>query len=200
MQIQRNGINMASVTDLENFRKYLSNEIEFEELLLRLNRKQSPTDKMMVGRALHSILENPEEYYVKPIYIFDGIIFEANLIKELLKDKVNAREVKANKLYSKTLVSGVADGLSGLFVIEYKISFNSFDIERYMNSYQWRFYIDMFEAIGAEYVIIVLDNAMQAKDIIRFKLYRYDGLQNDLINLIKDFELFLLNNFGGKNG
>jgi len=183
----------TSVTKLDALHLYQQGVIEFEELVKRLRGETIETEAMQFGRAFHKLLEKIDEIEEKDTEI-DGNVFSANdilLIKNNLKYKpaLGVPEIKDVKEYNVdgeiVQVSAVADLLVGETVVEYKTT-RYFDIEKYINSYQWRFYLDIFGASKVVYNIFVFYNK-QLREVRDFTFYKYKDLQDDLIFLLQDY-------------
>jgi len=184
----------TSVTKLDALHLYQQGVIEFEELVKRLRGETIETEAMQFGRAFHKLLEKIDEIEEGKDTEIDGNVFSANdilLIKNNLKYKpaLGVPEIKDVKEYNVdgeiVQVSAVADLLVGETVVEYKTT-RYFDIEKYQNSYQWRFYMDIFGASKVVYNIFVFYNN-QLREVKDFKLFNYKDLQDDIRFLLQDY-------------
>lgn len=140
-----------SATDIDALRFYMhppipEMEIELEELLARLRRQQPPTPAMLAGTALHKALELAAvgDY---PGFKVDGYTFSFETDAEI--DLPAVREIKGFREYvidgcAVTLV-GKVDGIHGKRIDDHKLT-ERFDAEKYLDSYQWRIYLEVFDA------------------------------------------------------
>lgn len=141
----------ASATDIDALRFYLyppipETEIELGELLARLRREQPPTPAMLAGTALHKALENAAAGDHKG-FASDDYTFSFEIDADL--DLPDIREMKATREYlidgcEVTLV-GKVDGIHGKRIDDHKLT-ERFDAEKYLDSYQWRIYLEVFGA------------------------------------------------------
>ncbi len=184
----------TSVTKLDALHLYQQGVIELEELIKRLRGETVETEAMQFGRAFHKLLEKIDEIEEGKDTEIDGNVFSANDIlttKNNLKYKpaLGVPEIKDVKEYNVdgeiVQVSAVADLLVGETVVEYKTT-KYFDIEKYINSYQWRFYLDIFGARKVVYNIFLFYNN-QLRGVRDFTFYNYKDLQDDIRFLLQDY-------------
>jgi len=184
----------TSVTKLDALHLYQQGVIELDDLIKRLRGETVETEAMQFGRAFHKLLEKIDEIEEGKDAEIDGNVFSASdilLIKNNLKYKpaLGVAEIKDVKEYNVdgeiVQVSAVADLLVGETVVEYKTT-RYFDIEKYINSYQWRFYMDIFGASKAVYNIFVFYNN-QLREVKDFTLFNYKDLQDDIKFLLRDY-------------
>lgn len=176
-----------SVTDLDSFLYWKGSEdMEFEELLIRLRGEEPTTDAMSRGRAFHSLFEHSTESDLAAVVI-DGWDFQFEL--DVAIDLPPIRELKGEVVLSTaagpvTLV-GKVDGMAGVTVTDYKLT-ERFDIERYTDSYQWRSYLTMFKAQRFIYDVFVYreDRRDPRKLIVydhhRLPFYAYPNMAVDV--------------------
>ena len=184
----------TSVTKLDALHLFQQGVIELEDLIKRLRGETVETEAMQFGRAFHKLLEKIDEIEEGKDTEIDGNVFNANdilLIKNNLKHKpaLGVTEIKDVKEYNVdgeiVQVSAVADLVFGETVVEYKTT-KYFDIEKYINSYQWRFYMDIFGASKVVYNIFVFYNN-QLREVRDFTLFNYKDLQDDIKFLLQDY-------------
>lgn len=182
----------VSVTDLDAYRYLRSNDdADFEAFLAQMRREGEATEAMKAGRAFHEALEvaaNGDHGTLQA----DGYTFEIGPDVTLAVPKI--REIKATKLYQigDTLVTlvGKVDAVSGRTIYDHKLT-GRFDPERFLAGYQWRAYLDMFEA--DRFVWNVFEGRADREGIYRINhvhevpASRYPGMASDLVREIAGF-------------
>lgn len=178
------------VTNLDAFRIWKETEgLGMDWLMTRLNNETEPTDQMKAGTALHKALELGCEMecgsLVSGDYRFD-FNCECQVVLPTL------RECEFRKQYGDITVIGHVDGLSGKLITDYKTT-ETFDPDRYMESYQWRFYLDMSDSDVFLYQIFILkefgpEKCYSVRETHHLKQYRYPELHSDCQNLVDEYK------------
>ena len=182
------------VTDLDQllwFRRIES--MTTEELISRLRRESPPNRAMAMGTAWHAILENPPDDELLAVER-DGFNFLIECDADIELPQI--REIRAEKTYvvdgvSVTLTGG-CDGITGNVVTDHKLTARP-DPEKYLDSYQWRAYLDIYGADVFEYILYHAsdkDDQVIIRDVVPFRFYRYPGMASDLEAGIRDFVEF----------
>ncbi len=145
----------ARVTDIEQHRRYRTDEdYPMEDLLGRLRRETPPSLKMRAGTALHKILEFAESHHTTGDDVCeasaDGFLFDFSGMTGDALPLAPWREIEGEKVYTlesgeQIRIVGHVDALYGRVIDDHKLS-DSFDAEMYADSYQWRLYLDIFDA------------------------------------------------------
>lgn len=177
------------VTELEAFRVWRKDEeLDAGWLFTRLLGQEPPSDAMQAGTAFHSALECAGEGDLTTLaygkYRFD---FACDSIVPIS----TVKELEIEKQYGDLLVTGHVDGLIGKEVVDYKTT-GQFDPDRYMNSYQWRYYLDILEADRFRWEIFVISefgqpfcySVRQHHTLIQA---RYPGLHEDCERLAREY-------------
>lgn len=90
----------------------------------------------------------------------------------------------------------VADQLVGAHLFEHKTTCSSFNFEKYAESCQWRFMVDIFEAIKVTYHVFLLDDhgngVVELKGIESFNLYPYPQNHQDCCRLVEQFRAYVV--------
>jgi hypothetical protein len=182
-----------TTTDIDSLVWY--NKLEdmtIDDIRQRILRTSPTNEKMKIGTAWHLILESPPEE-INTIER-DGIIFRVDCEKTIILPQI--REIRANKIYyinsEEINISGQCDGISGNKITDHKLTFNP-NIETYFDSYQWKSYLDIFNADIFEYILYLAKEekgVVVIKDVITFCVYRYPNMQEDLIKGIGDLVNF----------
>lgn len=183
----------CSVTELDAFRRWrVDEEAELEPLLRQLRKLEPPSEAMRAGSALHKALELAEPGAFGCLKA-DGYRFDFDAQVELALPDL--REIKAEKVYmvgdEPIVVVGKVDTLEGLKVGDHK-STSRFDAERFMDAYQWRYYLDIFAADVFEWNVFEMAEQPEPQTYKVFgfhqlRQYRYAELQEDCLALLRDF-------------
>lgn len=185
------------VSEVESFRQWRNDEdAELSDLLARLRGEKAPSEAMLAGTAFHKALEmSPTGLEVSSIGA-DGYTFTFPGEFEIALPTV--REVRASKVYRgpdyAITVSGQLDAIDGKRVEDHKTT-GRFDPDRYLDGYQWRFYLDIF---GADHFrwnvfeIAATDNPLtwEVHNFHRLEQYRYPGLEQDCARLVEQLAAF----------
>lgn len=195
----------VAVTTIESFRNYLNGSIELEDLLKRVRGDFTPSRYMDLGSAFHDILEKAEERFIPERNVFkakNGIEFDFDIISPCNEKIVQDApfEVKITKIYKigdeEVEVVAKVDQLYGNHIIENKTCWGMFDFERYFNSCQWKYYLDIFEAERVYYNVFCLSDkvgGIELRNIEQFSFNAYPDLRDDLNELLTDFVKFIHN-------
>lgn len=175
-----------SVSTVDAYRFWREHEdAPVEELIAKLRGLKTPESRpMALGKAFHKALE------LSTIGVFDvlesdGFVFEFPC--DVCLSLPELREVKAEKVYfvagHYVEVVGVVDTLDGRSVEDHKTT-AKFDAERFSDSYQWRLYLDMFDADVFRWNVFEIKDEGGALIEIRsfhpLTQYRYPGMGADV--------------------
>lgn len=192
-----------STTDLESFRRILQTEYGNEaELIDKLRGEpHEPTWQMQAGSDWDLLLQqdpgsatDPATEYVRGPngYWFHRVSVWA--ARKLIGPGV--WQHKATRIFPSPLgdveVVGVADHMSGRLVQENKAKFSTPDSRGYESSLQWRFYLLIHDASVVAYNLWHFtepDDELfcELKDHVRFRQWRYVGLESDCNQWVADF-------------
>lgn len=181
-----------SVTELETWRYWKDQEDgDPAELIADLSRRLEPTPQMEAGRALAKFFETATvgEVYAHDV---DGWTFDFGALDhEFVVPPF--REVKGEKLYETpsgpvTLV-GKVDGLDARVVHDEKLT-ERWEAEKYLDSLQWRAYLDMFGADKFVYDVFhasyrrrndeIVKGVVTIRDYHVLPFYRYPDIARDV--------------------
>lgn len=182
------------VTDLDSMLWFLKLEnMTVEDMRKRLTHTEPPNEKMAIGTAWHSILEDPPDSISE--IEKNGITFRIECEYGVILPQV--REIRAEAVYhighDEITLSGGCDGISGNIITDHKLTFRE-NLDTYFESYQWRAYLDIFNADIFQYYLY---SAKQSKDAVvitdmsEIKMYRYPELKDDVIKGIRDLLIFV---------
>lgn len=186
-----------SVTDLDSWRYYKESEdMDVEALLRRLRKLEPPSQAMLAGRALHSVLEHAVPGASLDVAEAHGFKFHFKV--DCAIDLPPVRELKGDvqivtPVGVVTLV-GVVDGLDGA-VYDHKLTAR-FEAERYADSYQWRCYLEMFGARKFVYNVFEGKEGDHANEWVvfgfhQFPLYAYEGMRADVVRELSELAAFV---------
>lgn len=164
-----------SVTTLEKFRRYMDEVSESdteESLIASIKGEFKGNDLTTFGSAYHKLIEDgakPEGLLLRA----DDIYFSKEQAKAALNFKKKhpymQHEIVCRKVYETKYfpiqVGGRVDGIEGVEIRDTKMKFSYIKWEEYLNSVQWKFYLDMLNADVFWYDVFLVKgfNALQEK-------------------------------------
>lgn len=182
------------VTDLDQLVWY--NRIESktsDDLIESLLRTSEPNEQMLMGTAWHSILEDPPDEI--DTIENGGFTFRVDFDGEIVLPQI--REIRATKTYLvdgvEVTLTGGCDGVTATKVTDHKLTFKP-NPGNYFGSYQWRAYLDIYDANVFEYLIypaVKNGGVVVIKDVISLKMYRYPQMIDDLVYGIQELLWFI---------
>lgn len=197
-----------SITTIEAFRLWrdTGDWMDLRDLEANIKRETVPNEKMLRGSAFHAILEKPLAYAIQPMgdkqyrvpaqdggpdFVFDGSGIDLVLA---MWPKLPAPEVKSTFEVDGITVVGVADALEGVTVWEAKAT-DSIDVEKYVDSFQWRALLKLYNATVARYLLAqVKDNGarfVSVQSVLPLPFYRYPAMDSDIKRLVNDCATFI---------
>lgn len=185
----------VSATDVDALRRFISPpegmEIELADLLRQLRKEEPPSEAMMAGTALHKLLEDAPTGELFEVDV-DGYRFDFLCDGEI--DLAPIREIKATRDYEiagccVTLV-GKVDALHGKRVDDHKFT-SRYDAERFLSSYQWRIYLDVFDASEFRWNVFEGRESGPKHYIIshlhQLRMHAYPGMHDDIVRSLTSF-------------
>lgn len=179
------------VSEAETFRQWRENEEQdLDALLTRLRGLEPPSEAMLAGTAFHKSLELAKAGDFDTLTA-NGYTFKIETGIELALPEV--RELRASKTYGPITITGQVDALPGLRVEDHKTT-SRFDPDRYLSGYQWRFYLDIFEASVFRWNVFeirMLDEKLYS--VYGFHVleqFRYSDMEGDCTRLAADLAEF----------
>jgi hypothetical protein len=209
----------VSVTTLEKFRRYMNEVSSFdteESLLESIKGIFKGNDKTKTGSAFHKIIEG-EFTKEKGRIIADDVSFTMQQAKVALDYKkrhpLMVHEISVRKTYHSNFfpiqVSGRTDGTEGLNVHDAKTKYRSPEVQEYLDSCQWKFYLDMldanifyydlFEVQGFGYVqkpgseLLLLNKEVEFIPHDPLQCIRYENMVPDIMVILNGFLDYLHN-------
>lgn len=189
---------LARVSNVEAYRQWMNWKPLFEgqeepslDDLVRLLTVDEPSEAMQAGTAFHAAIETAGEG--------DHETFEAmGYVFELPQAEIALpviRELRGYKDYGPLTVTGKVDCLEGKVVIDHKTT-GRVDLERYLNGYQWRFYLDIFEADVFRWNVFEIKEIEERRYRVNapqvLEARRYPGMGDDCARLASEFHDFAI--------
>jgi len=156
------------------------------------------TVNMRVGHAYHYLLEHPQ-LSLEGVYERNGFRFAPSAIEAVLErltpggvfETKVARSIGVTREGDQLVLVSKADHIAGLHISEFKAPLGgSFDAEKYMDSYQWRVMMMLYEANMVTYHIACLkevdDDVLTLKSIDSMNLFPYPTLESDVKLLVRE--------------
>ena len=205
-----------SVTTLEKFRRYMTETSSFDteaSLIESLKGIFLGNDKTKVGSAFHKLIEGDFKK-VKGAFIAEGIAFNRAQAKVAFDYKQRhdfmVHEISIRKIYHTAFfpiqVSARVDGAEGFNIHDTKTKFRSPDVQEYIDSSQWKFYLDMLEADVFYYDLFEVKNFKELGPApyrlhkeVEFvphdplQCIRYNDMIPDIMQLLNNFLEYLHN-------
>lgn len=203
------------VTMIEAFRRYLANgdydryEITEQSVIDSVTGKFEGNTLTRIGTAFHHIAELGEDYGAP---IEDGWQFDIEGHEVLLSDAQRQvaldysrehpfafHEIRWRKDYGRAIVTGCADMIDGLEIRDIKTKYSAPSDKDYIDSCQWRYYLDIFGANVFHFDLFVFqgyDKEKHGYDVRPLELtrhtppiacYRYPQMESDNIRLLNEF-------------
>lgn len=186
-----------SATTLESYRLWRDPDQEWmseDDLRDSILNIWKPTHKVELGSAFGKVLEDPDRYLAPGGFRCDGFAFARDVMEPCLDvvDRRGVFEAKALKRYGDVDVVSKADHVFGARLSEFKTTTSSFDVKRYLDSYQWRFMADAFQPSVITYHVFCLyecqsNGVIELRSIESFNLFPYPNLQDDCGELLREF-------------
>jgi len=138
-----------SATQLESYRRLLDGKLSPEQFERQLLRLDPPNAMMSKGSAFHEMLQSEEPM------LFEGMFSSDCIAKARANMDYRSKvfEYKVRRVYRTQFgdisVTGMADQLIGLDVVEIKTKYSPISYDDYASSMQWRVYCELF---GAKFV------------------------------------------------
>jgi hypothetical protein len=209
----------VSVTTIESYRRYINevSPVDTEvRLVEKLEGKFTGNDKTRIGSAFHSIIEDPdavispiinpggkeELYFIGPDQIKMNFIQVDLALRYRRAHPQMIHEVPIYKIYQvprcgEVMVTGKVDGIEGRQLRDLKTKFSGVNYEEYLDSAQWKFYLDILglDVFFYDFIEIKGFDEHTPTDVTKcqfipqpvLKCDRYINLSKDVENLVVDF-------------
>lgn len=185
----------VSATDVDALRRfYDEDDADLADLIRQLRHLMPSTEAMEAGTALHKALELAEPGDHKGFEI-DGFTFSFQTDAEV--DLPVIREMKATREYLfddvRVTLVGKVDAINGRRIDDHKFTAR-FDADRYLDSYQWRVYLEVFGADHFRWNIFeALESAPKnylIRNVHKLDMHRYPGMGEDVERSLRAFISF----------
>jgi hypothetical protein len=206
----------VSCTQLDKYAAYLNDEEFPLDVLVRELRGQTPqTPAMSRGHAFAVAMEKLgalDQEIQRTGDSADLLVAEGHAFAFTCNAEVEAwprRELKAEKDYGGIIVSARCDRLHGNVIADDKTteSFSKGGVEKYIDRWQHRYYMDIYGADRFDYFIWEVREidvskhgsqsdypgvkcAWEVYALQKFSLYRYPELENECADFARDFKDF----------
>lgn len=181
---------LARVSELEAFRRWELDEESDVEAFRRYVLLDQPSEAMLAGTALHDVLE-----HILPGASLDEVKSQGFTFRfkgDIALPACSIRELRAYKDYGPLTVTGKLDANEGRRVEDHK-STAYFSADKYLEGYQWRFYLDLFDADTFRWNVFPLtpvrgeERTYEIRECHRLEQYRYPGMADDCMALAARF-------------
>jgi hypothetical protein len=194
---------------LESFRLFLNPQNEWmteAKLLADLRGEFHPTPEMMLGTAFGRAIEKPDRWrlpdksFKVPVKGDRGWVefrFTAAMVDQALMmlDRRGVFEVRSEREYDGWIVIAKLDQIIGTRINENKTTTKYFDFEKYAESCQWRFYLDIFGASAITYNVFEIREPALGEyalgDVSSFNLFPYAEMHQDCLDLVREFKAYV---------
>jgi hypothetical protein len=149
------------------------------------------TPKMAAGTAVHELVENAKFGAVPERAELNGWRVHFKLDAEIRLPQM--REIRLWGHHKHITVVGRCDAIDGGTVHDIKTTSSTIDIERYLDSYQWRAYLWMSGRSRFVYDVLRVDvddaeKAVEVRDYMRIPVSAYPGLDRDVEQTLEAFD------------
>jgi hypothetical protein len=190
-----------STTTLESYRLFMQPDQDWmteEDLRESILGVWKPNHKAELGTAFGQVLEDPDKFLVPGGFRSGLFEFGRDVVEPCLEliDRRGVFEAKATKRYGDCDVVAKADHLYGAHLSEFKTTLSTFDFQKYAESCQWRFMVDIFEPKLVTYHVFCLAEAtngvISLRSIESFNLFPYAGLHAECCAMVEEFRAYVI--------
>lgn len=207
----------VSVTTLEKYRRYMAEASSFdteEALIESLKGLFKGNDKTKFGGAYHKIIEGNYFWSFDKVHA-DEFVFTADQAQPAIEYRAAHRsmvhEMDIKKTYQTSFfpiqVCGRVDGIEGAHIRDGKTKFRSVKFQEYIDSCQWKFYLDslgvntfwydLFEVQGFKELPakppFIMEEGVKVISHEPLKCERYPGMEEEISSLLNSFLEYIHN-------
>ncbi|MDE2099419.1 MAG: hypothetical protein KGL39_19360 [Patescibacteria group bacterium] len=181
----------ARVSHLSEFARWKYDEdLDVGWMINRITSNEE-TEQMRKGTAFHKFLELANEGKYDKANL-DGYTFAFAGDFEVYLPVV--REWRKDKDYGGITVTGKLDCIEGRTIYDSKTT-ERFDAEKYLDSWQWRFYLDIFDADQFTWLVWEMNELEEPQSygvhhLHRLTQYRYPSMHEDCRQLAQEYREF----------
>lgn len=195
------------VSTLESWRRVMQTPYgDYNEIVayIRNGQQSEPDWRMRCGTAWHKCLEGKETgetgVVLPPRYYFDGFAFAMEAVidaQRIIGPGLNEvrNYMRIETALGPVLVTGQCDHIRGLVIQDSKTKCGTKpDVKHYEQSWQWPFYLSLFDAWKFQYNLWQFKEPEQGtsgfveyKDLYRVSFYRYCGMKEQCYERTRDF-------------
>ena len=189
-----------STTTLESFRLFMQPDQEWmseASLQASIRGEFVPTHPVSLGSAFGLVLEDPDRYLIPGGYRLsvngESFAFGRDVLEPCLAliDRRGVFEAKGTRRYGNDDVVAKADHLLGSHLSEFKTTLSTFDVTKYLDSYQWRYMTDIFAPSQITYHVFCLKEAtngvVELRGVESFNVWPYAACHEDCVALLDEF-------------
>ena len=187
----------ATVSQLDSYREWKhDDDADLPALLARL-KSQEPTEPMLRGRAFAKCLEAAQQGE-SDILTADGYTFA--FTGDFQIEAFPRREEKREKEYAGVIVPMRCDRVLGKLIVDDKTT-GYFEAERYLEKYQYRYYLDAWDADRFVWHIWEVKEMKEPQtycvhQLHKLETYRYERMHEDCEDLAREFRDFSITHLG----
>lgn len=204
---------LIRVTQLEKFRRYITEASSYdteESVIATLSGEFKGNEMTRIGTAFHKVVEIGNLTCCKEVdnrfeFDIDGHPVALNYNQCQLglnyrNEHLGAfHEVRLYKDYGCAIVTGCADMIDGIEIRDIKTKYSQPNDSDYINSCQWRYYLDIFNADVFHFDLFVFEGYKKEEhghNVTKLNLtrytppitcYRYSNMEADNIALLNAF-------------
>lgn len=175
-------------------------EAKLDELRAQIRgEKREPSEVMLRGRAWHEAVQTG----LSEVVLEDGgasYRFDPRAVQAVWDNRPADSFAEVSGTLELPEIGVVmhlrTDGLVGNEIHEDKTT-SRIDADRYVNTCQWRAYLEAFECALVVYHVVRLgkprnSDVWEVKDYLPFRQYRYPAMRADLIQQVGDCKAFII--------
>lgn len=182
---------VARVSNVSAFARWKQDEAASIEDLINSILYSKPSEAMAKGTAFHKFLEHAQAGETLTTEV-EGYTFAFACEFELYLPVM--REWRKGKDYGGIIVSGQLDAIEGKTIYDHKTT-ERFDAKNYLESWQWKFYLDIFGADRFVWNVWEMNELKESKaygvhHLHKLEQYRYPAMCDDCTALAQEYKEF----------
>lgn len=182
----------ARVSHVSAYARWKADEESSVDWLINDILSDTPTEAMLKGIAFHKFLEHAQAGESEIAQV-DGYTFV--FVGEFNLYLPRMREWRKGKDYGGIIVSGQVDAIEHRTIYDHKTT-ERFDAEKYLESWQHRFYLDIFDADRFIWNVWEMkptgDTDYEVRALHQLEQFRYPAMGEDCRDLALEYREFAL--------